>query len=172
MNLICGIDNGYSGYMVFIDLKTMSIHALESYPREEQKQLFYIFQKYKPIKVIMEQPFITTGFKGVSSSNYEILGRYSQTLEFLNIPYETVRVSTWRKYLGIKAKGREENKKASIQKAQELFNEKDFLKLHSTKNTNINHKRVPVDYVDDNKCESALIAYYATQKYLDKLKNE
>lgn len=168
MTLIAGIDNGYSGFMVFIDVKTFSICAIESYPREKQTDLFYIFQKYKPIKVIMEQPFITTGFKGVSSSNYEILGRYSQTLEFLNIPYETVRVSTWRKYLGIKAKGREENKKASIQKCKELFNEKDYLKLHTTKNTIINHKRVPTDYIDDNKCESALIAYYAVQKYLEK----
>ena len=167
MKLICGIDNGYSGFMVFLDIRTKNIHAIESYPRDDQKQLFYIFQKYKPVKVIMEQPFITRGFKGVSSSNYEILGRYSQTLEFLNIPYETVRVSSWRKYLGIKAKGREECKKASIQKCQELFNEKEFIKLHSTKNANINHKRTQVDYVDDNKCESALIAYYALQKYLE-----
>lgn len=164
---VCGIDNGFSGFMVFLNCKTKEIVQMLSYPKQNPIELFKIFETYRPKHVVLEQPFITMGFKGVSSSNYEILGRYSQTLEYLNISYNTVRVQEWRKFLNIKAKGREANKQASIEKCKELFNEDNFRFFYSKKGSIVNHKRVEVKYIDDNKCESALIAYYAAQKYLE-----
>ena len=161
---VCGADNGFSGFIVFIDTKTSKIEYIEQYPRDNSKHLYELFNKYKPVYTALEQPFITRGFSHVSSTNYEIFGRYCQVLEMLDLKYESVRASSWRKALGIKAKGREECKKASIEMCKLVFDENDLEKLKTTKNTIENHHRKEITFFDDNKCESALISLYSLNK--------
>lgn len=161
---VCGADNGFSGFIVFIDIKTSKIEYIEQYPRDNAKHLYELFEKYKPIYTSLERPFITRGFSHVSSTNYEIFGRYCQVLEMLDLKYEPVKAATWRKALGIKAKGREESKKASIEMCKLVFDKNDLEKLKTTKNVIENRHRVKMTFLDDNRCESALISLYSLNK--------
>lgn len=158
-------DNGFSGYIVILSIPHGSIVHMTQYPRDNAKELYDILERYKPEYAAIEQPFMGRGFAHVSSTNYEIAGRYMQCFEMLDIKYELVRPATWRKQLGIKAKGREEQKKASIDAAQRLFEQADHPLLKSEWRHIVDHKRVSDWVFDDNKCESALIALYALKKY-------
>lgn len=158
-NLILSADNGYSASLVFLT-HSGTIHYIESYPNDA-KRLMQLLLHFKPEYAAIEEVFMAPGFKGVASSNFIIMGRYMQAFEQLDIPYETVRAVTWRKVLGIKAKGRDAQKAAAIAYAQQHFSPEDFQKLHSTYKKIIDHHKVPITEPDNNKCESALIGLYA-----------
>lgn len=163
--VIWGSDNGFSGSVVLIEPKTMQLIHIEPYPNA--KRMCQLIKDFQPMYAAIEQVFMAPGFRGVASSNFEIMGRYMQMFELLDIPYETVRAVSWRAKLGIKAKGRPAQKAASIEKAKEIFPEKDFDRLR-TDYTHIDkelHKRVTERWPDDNKCESALIGVYAAIKW-------
>lgn len=167
--VICGSDNGKSGSMVFLDIDSGKIVHIENYP--DAKRMYKLLTDFRPKYAVIEQVFMAAGFKNVASTNFEIMGRYKQLFELLDIPYDAVRAVSWRKALNIKAKGRPAQKAASIVKAQELFN-KDFDCLCTDYGHIKDHKRVIEREPDDNKCESALIAYYALQQYKKGLVNE
>lgn len=158
--VVIGCDNGYSGHIVALDIDDGHIVHIEPYPNS--KRLYTVFKAFEPLQTTIEEVFMASGFRGVASSNFKIMGHYEQVFEMLDLPYNEVRAVSWRAKLGIKAKGRPAQKAASIAKAKELFSEKDFDKL-CTDYTHIDkelHKRVTERWPDDNKCESALIAYY------------
>lgn len=162
--VLLSADNGFSGSVVLIEPSTLHIVHIELYP--SAKRLYQVLVDFRPINATIEQVFMAPGFRGVASSNFEIMGRYMQTFELLDIPYETVRAVSWRKTLGIKAKGRPAQKAASIERAKELFSAEDFDKL-CTNYTRIDktlHKKVTERWPDDNKCESALIGVHAAYK--------
>lgn len=159
-----GADNGYSGHLVFLDIVTGKIHYTEPYPNNA-KRLHNLVHYFKPVYAVIEAVFMAPGFRGVASSNFEIMGRYMQVFEHLHIPYDTARATTWRAYLGIKAKGREAQKAAAIQYASTHFSPEDFQKLHSTYRKIVDHHKQTFTEPDNNKCESALIALYAYNKY-------
>lgn len=161
---VLGADNGKSGSLVFLDIQTSQIHHIEPYPNDA-KRLNYLIQYFKPKYAAIEEVFMAPGFKGVASSNFIIMGRYMQVFEELDIPYETVRAVSWRKRLGIKAKGRDAQKEAAISYASTHFSNDSYQKLFSTYKVIENHKRVEKTSPDNNKCESALIALYALQKF-------
>jgi hypothetical protein len=176
---VLGADNGYTGWVVILDVEDGHIEHMEQYPRENPKRLFEICAQYKPLYAAIEQPFMAAGFKGVAAANFEVLGRYCQTFEYCNIDYETIRAVSWRKVLGIKAtathneKGepiskRDSNKFAAEAYAEEYFSKEDWDKLHVTFNKIIDHKRTPVTTPDDNKVESALLAVYAREQWRTK----
>lgn len=170
MTIFAGADNGKSASIVFID--DTSTHIIDVVPYNP-KTLYSTFEKYKPTYTSLEEVFMGPGFTSVAHVGFEVLGRYKQVLEMLNLEYETVLARSWRKYIGIKAKGRDECKKAAINLCSELFIEEDYKKLWSTRNI-INketHHKESVEYPDDNKCESSLIALYSIKKY-GELKNE
>ena len=163
--LIFGSDNGYSASLVFLDLTGHIIH-IESYP-DDAKRFYQLIEHFKPVYAATEEVFMAPGFKGVASSNFIILGRYKQVFEMLDIPYETVRAVSWRAKLGIKAKGRDNQKQAAIDYSATHFSEEDYQKLwtkYNKLNKETHHKEEHFD-PDNNKCESALIALYALQKY-------
>ena len=159
-------DNGKSGFLVFLASDTAKIIHIEQYP-DNAKRLHQLISYFKPAYAAIEAVFMAPGFKGVASSNFEIMGRYMQTFELLDIPYEAIRAKTWRSRLGIKAKGREACKQAAIETCKTLF-EKDFDKLLSEWSHIVGHHRVRELIPDNNKCESALIAYYALQRLGEK----
>lgn len=158
--VVWGSDNGLSGSVVLLDINDGHIVHIEPYPNA--KRMYQLIKDFQPLQATIEQVFMAPGFRGVASSNFEIMGRYMQLFELLDVPYDTVRAVSWRAKLGIKAKGRPAQKAASIAKSKELFSEKDFDKLNSnyTRLDKELHKRVTERWPDDNKCESALIAYY------------
>lgn len=178
---VVGSDNGYSGWLVFINTETEKIDHIEQYPRDDAKRLYELLKQYNPEFAITEQPFMAAGFRGVATSNFEILGRYKQTFELLDIPYDCVRATSWRSKLGIKAtathneKGepiskRDSNKFAAIDYAREVF--KDQFELLECKEGYLDkeeHKRKYRIVPDDNKVESALIAYYALKRHKGEL---
>jgi len=165
--VIFGSDNGLSSSLVFLASDTAEIIHIESYPRDA-KRLYQLLSYFKPVYAATEEVFMSPGFKGVASTDYQIMGRYSQCFEMLDIPYEFIRAVSWRPKLGIKGKGRDLLKQLAIEKAKELFSEKDYQKLHWTHNVIRDHKRVQVTEPDNNMCESALIAYYALLKWREK----
>lgn len=178
--VVMGADNGYSGYLVFLDVETAKIVHIEQYPRDNAHRLYFLLSMYNPQYAVVEQPFMAGGFRGVASSNFEILGRYKQCFELLDIKYDTVRATSWRKVLKIKAtathneKGeqissRDSNKFAAIDFAKEIFAEQ-FNLLECEEGHIVNHKRVKSIVPDDNKVESACIAYYTLQTYKETLK--
>ena len=167
--IIMGADNGKTGFLVFLASDNAEIIHIEQYP-DDAKRLHQLISYFKPAYATIEAVFMAPGFKGVASSNFEIMGRYMQTFELLDIPYETARAKTWRAHLGIKAKGREACKQAAIETCKTLF-EKDYGKLHSDWSHIVDHHRVIELVPDNNKCESALIAYYALQKWREKNAN-
>lgn len=163
--IVCGSDNGKSGFLVFLSLDAQIIH-IEQYPNDA-KRLHQLLSHFKPVYFATEQPFNAGGFKHVVDTNFEILGRYKQVLELLDLPYETIRAVSWRAKLGIKAKGRENQKQAAIEYASTHFSNADYQKLHTTykKINKETHRKEVLCDPDNNKCESALIALYALQKY-------
>lgn len=167
--IIAGADNGVSASWVFLDFDTEKIYHIEPY---NPKTMYEVFKKYKPKYVVLEEVFMSPGFKSVAHVGFEVLGRTKQVLEMLEIPYDTARAKTWRAYLNIKAKGREQCKEAAIKRCSEVFDDEDYHKLwsewrHIDKET---HKRVSEMIPDNNKCESALIALYALRKYKETYK--
>ena len=163
-----GSDNGFSGSVVLLEPTTMKLVHIEPYPNA--KRMYQLIEDFRPMYAAIEQVFMAPGFRGVASSNFEIMGRYMQMFELLDVPYETVRAVSWRAKLGIKAKGRPAQKAASIAKAKELFSPEEFDRL-CTDYTRIDktlHKKVTERWPDDNKCESALIAYYAAMVWKEK----
>lgn len=158
-DLVLGADNGYSASLVFLT-PFGAIHHIEPYPNDA-KRLVQLLSHFKPVYAAIEEVFMAPGFKGVASSNFIIMGRYMQAFEQLDIPYETVRAVTWRKVLGIKAKGRDAQKAAAIAYASTHFSPEDYHKLHSTYKRIVDHHRQEFFEPDNNKCESALIALYA-----------
>ena len=163
-----GCDNGWSGHIVVLNPNTMQLVHIEPFP--DAKRLYQVFEEFTPLYTVIEQVFMAPGFKGVASSNFEIMGRYKQVFEMLNLEYDCVRAVSWRAKLGIKAKGRPAQKAASIAKAKELFSPEEFDRL-CTDYTRIDktlHKKVTERWPDDNKCESALIAYYAAMVWKEK----
>ena len=166
--LIIGADNGKSGFLVFMNTDRHIIH-IEQYPNDA-KRLYQLIEYFKPVYAAIEEVFMAPGFKGVASSNFEIMGRYKQVFEMLDIPYETVRAVSWRAKLGIKAKGRDNQKQAAIDYSATHFSKEDYQKLwtkYNKLNKETHHKEEHFD-PDNNKCESALIALYALQKYKEK----
>lgn len=163
------LTTGFSGYIVFLDTNTGRIIHIENFPRNA-KRLYEIFDIYKPVYTVVEEVFMSAGFKHVASTNYEIAGRYKQVLDMLDLKYDFARAVTWRKKLNIKAKGRDAQKAASIEKASEIFSKEDFEALHTEfgRIDKVLHKRVKETLPDDNKCESALIAYYALLLWKEK----
>lgn len=167
MNVL-GCDNGFSSSIVILNVDTLRIEHMEPYPRDNEVRLDAIVKEFKPVYAATEWPFMSISFAHVASTNFEILGRLKQTFELNNIPYECVRSATWRKRIKMKSvKGRENQKLASIEFAQMLFNKEDQHLLKSTKRKRENGHLVPFEFYDDNKCESALIAYYALLKWRD-----
>ena len=165
---ICaGSDNGKSGSIVFLASDTAEIVHIEQYP-QSAKRLYQLFNYFKPVYAATEEVFMSPGFKGVASTDYQIMGRYSQCFEMLDIPYEFIRAVSWRPKLGIKAKGRDALKLAAIEKAKELFSEEDYQKLHWTHRVRRNGHLETIIEPDNNMCESALIAYYALLKWREK----
>lgn len=173
---VVGSDNGYSGHLVFLDTTDGHIVHIEQFPRDNAKRLYELLEEYRPIYAITEQPFMGPGFRGVASSNFEILGRYKQTFELLDIPYDTLRATSWRKELNIKATAthnelgepiskRDSNKFAAISYAREHFTEEDFHKLETEEGYIEDHHRKVRIVPDDNKVESACIALYALKYY-------
>lgn len=162
---VLGADNGKTGCLVFLDTDTGKIEEIQWYPNDSAKRLYELIEKYKPVYTVLEKPFMGPGFKNVASTNFEILGRYAQVLDMLDLKYDAIRAVTWRAKLKIKAKGRQQQKEASIQTAAQLFSEEDYMKLHSEwKSINKElHKKEVHCTPNDNMCESALIAYYALQ---------
>lgn len=163
-NIVLGTDNGKSGSLVFLDINTGKIAYIEQYPNDAKK-LFDLLQTFKPSYAVSEEVFMSPGFKGVASTDYQIMGRYAQCFEMLDIPYEFIRAVSWRPKVGIKGKGRDVLKQKAIEKVQELFSSEDCEKLKTTRRMRKDGHLVPVTYMDDNKCESALIAYYALLKW-------
>lgn len=155
-------DNGKSGWLVFLDIETASIVHIEQYPNDA-KRLYELFSTFKPVYAVSEEVFMSSGFKGVASTDYQIMGRYSQCFEMLDIPYHFIRAVSWRPKVGIKGKGRDQLKQLAIQKAKELFSEEDYRKLHWTHRVRRDGHLVEITEPDNNMCESALIAYYALQ---------
>lgn len=168
--IVAGSDNGKSGSIVFLATDTAEIVHIESYP-ESAKRLYQLFNYFKPVYACTEEVFMASGFKNVASTNFQIMGRYAQVFEMLDIPYHFIRAVSWRSKLGIKGKGRELLKQASIDKARELFTEKDFEKLKWTHRIRKDGKLVWVTEEDNNMCESALIAYY-TLLYWQEINND
>lgn len=161
---VLGADNGKSGFVVLLDVDTKEIKFVDRCIEDTDK-MNDVLDSHNIVYAATEQPFMASGFSHVSSTNFEILGRYKYAFEQYGIDYTVVRPATWRKKLNIKAKGRDAQKAASIEKASELFSKEDFEALH-TEFGRIDkelHKRVKELLPDDNKCESALIAYYALQ---------
>ena len=158
---------GFSGSVVLLEPTTMKLVHIEPYPNA--KRMYQLIEDFRPMYAAIEQVFMAPGFRGVASSNFEIMGRYMQMFELLDVPYETVRAVSWRAKLGIKAKGRPAQKAASIAKAKELFSPEEFNRL-CTDYTRIDktlHKRVTERWPDDNKCESALIGVYSAMKWIE-----
>ena len=165
---VMGADNGKSGFLVFLNLSGDIVH-IEQYPNDA-KRLYDLINHFRPTYATIESVFMAAGFKSVASTNFEIMGRYMQTFELLDIPYEATRAVSWRNKLNLKAKGRENQKLAAIEYASKIFSKKDYNKL-MTKYNRINkqtHHKEEFIEPDNNKCESALIAYYTLQKYLGK----
>lgn len=162
---ILGADNGKTGFLVFLEADTGKVAHMTWYPNGDAKELYRLIETYKPVYAVIEQVFMAPGFKGVASSNFEIMGRYMQCFEMLDIPYDCVRAMTWRSRLGIKAKGRPAQKAASIAKATELYPEEEHKLFYSEIKKIENHKKVTYNVPDDNKAESMLIAYYARKTY-------
>jgi hypothetical protein len=170
----CGVDNGFSGFIVMLTEQN-KIVAVEPYPRNEESKLFDIFEKYKPSYTIMEKPFMAGGFAKVASSDFEILGRYKQTLSYLDLPYDTALARSWRKVLGLQItaanneKGEPIGKRdlwkfAAIEYARKLFDEEDFEKLCVDWREHENERKGPLidkHGPDDNMVESALLAVYS-----------
>ena len=165
-----GIDNGKSGFIVLTDPLTMQIVHIEPYPNP--RRLYEVFAEFKPVYTIIEQVFMAPGFKSVASTNFEIMGRYKQVFDMLGLSYDCLRAVSWRSMLKIKAKGRQQQKAASIQTAQELFTPEDFelLKTNYHRRDKELHKIVEERWPDDNKCESALISYCAALRWKEQTK--
>lgn len=159
-----GTDNGKSGFLVFLNVEDNSIAYIEQYP-DDAKKLYDLILTFKPEFAVSEEVFMASGFKSVASTNFQIMGRYAQCFEMLDIPYEFKRAVSWRPKVGIKGKGREQLKEKAIQKAKELFSEEDFKKLTTTRRIRVDGHLQPITEPDNNKCESALIAYYALLKW-------
>ena len=167
---VLGADNGKSGFLVFLNLSGDIIY-IEQFP-DNAKRLYELVNHFKPVYATIEAVFMAAGFKSVASTNFEIMGRYKQVLEMLNISYEATRAVSWRKKLNIKAKGRENQKLAAIQQASKIFSDEDYKKLW-TRYNKINkqtHHKEEIFEPDNNKCESALIAYYSLKIYSETLK--
>lgn len=165
--IVLGSDNGRSGSMVFLKSDDASILHIESYPNDA-KRLYELIDYFKPVYAVSEEIFMSSGFRGVASTDYQIMGRYSQVFEMLDVPYDFVRAVSWRPKVGIKGKGREQLKELALAKAKELFTEEDYKKLHWTHRVRQNGKLVWVSEPDNNMCESALIAYYALQQWKER----
>lgn len=164
VQVVAGSDNGKSGSIVFLRTDTAEIVHIESYSNDA-KRLYRLFEHFKPVYACSEEVFMSPGFRGVASTDYQIMGRYSQVFEMLDIPYHFVRAKSWRPKLGIKGKGRDFLKQAALDKAKELFSEEDYKKLHWTHRVRKDGKLVWISEPDNNMCESALIAYYALQHW-------
>lgn len=165
---ICaGSDNGRSGSIVFLASDTAEIVHIESYPNSA-KRLYQLFNYFKPAYAVSEEVFMSPGFRGVASTDFQIMGRYAQVFEMLDIPYDFVRAKSWRPVIGIKGKGRDELKRLAISKAKEIFSEKDFEQLKWTHRVRKDGKLVWVTEEDNNMCESALIAYYALLQWKER----
>lgn len=169
---VCGCDNGKTGSIVVLDAADAHIIEVIPYSDCDAKKLYDTFNYYKPEYTVLEECFMSAGFAHVASTNFEILGRYQQVLEMLNLSYNRVRAVSWRAKLKIKAKGRPAQKAAAIKYAEELFSKEDYQKLHTTyrRRDKEQHKLITEVWPDDNKCESALIAYYALLTWREQCK--
>lgn len=164
---VLGADNGYSGSLVFVNIDTGKIAHVEQYPRWNAKRLYGLIEAFRPAYACTEEVFMSRGFKGVASNDFQVMGRYSQCFEMLDIPYHFVRAVSWRPVVGVKAKGRDNLKEAAIARCREIFDDAEWEMLQWTHRVIRDHKRVEVTEPDNNKCESALIAIYALKHYLN-----
>ena len=69
---------------------------------------------------ILEQPFMCTFKKNVSSVGYTTLGKYEQTLDFYSIPYKEVPPKVWQKELSIWNTDTSTTKEQSIATAHKM----------------------------------------------------
>lgn len=164
MAIVVGSDNGLTGSTVFLDTETKKIVHIENCSTNA-KRLYELLQTYKPVYAATEEVFMSPGFRGVASVGFQVMGRYMQTFELLDIPYETIRAVSWRAALGIKAKGRDNQKEAAIVRCMDMFDLEDQEKLKTPWRHLVNRHYVTEIVFDNNKCESALIAYYALCAY-------
>lgn len=114
-----GVDNGYSGAAAIVrKLPTMwEVVEVHPYDRVRPQGLLEFFDKYTAhLKcVVLERPFMSFSRSNVSKTNYEIFGRYLQTLDILGIKHIEVMPKQWQKILHIANKADSTTKQQSIE---------------------------------------------------------
>lgn len=116
--LYAGVDNGFTGAAAILrKVHTMwQVIDLFPYDRVQPQRLLEFFSKYKDnLKcVVLERPFISLSRANVTKTNYEIFGRYLQTLDILGIHHIEVMPKQWQKLLSIANKADSTTKEQSI----------------------------------------------------------
>ncbi len=121
--IFIGIDPGQKGAIGMIQLHTLNDHE-ETYDMVIQgKELYSILRNIKdghgvPVFCVLEaaQPMPKQGVKGIFT--YGIgYGKIKAVLEILEIPFQEIHPSKWKKEFSLNKKG----KAGSIKVAQQLF---------------------------------------------------
>lgn len=117
--LYAGVDNGFTGAAAILRKSYILWEVLEIFPYDRAcpQNLLQFFSKYKMnLKcVVLERPFISLSRANVTKTNYEIFGRYLQTLDILGIKHIEVMPKQWQKHLSIANTTESSTKEQSIE---------------------------------------------------------
>lgn len=136
MTIYCGIDNGVTGSLAFINNDDVSfiltpIKLCTNYQKKAKNlnridypklvKIFEIYQDYN-LKVFIERPMVNPARFDATTSALRAFEATLICLEELNIAYEFIDSKSWQKdLLPSGLKGSEQQKKASTDVASRMF---------------------------------------------------